>query len=84
MSYQIVTSKIFEKDFEKLDSIMQSRVLVALEQMQKNPFTDIKKLHNVKTGIFRRRIGDYRLRFDLVKKEIHLHQIKNRREVYKN
>lgn len=84
MSYRIVTSKTFEKDFEKLDSIMQSRVLVALEQMQKNPFTDIKKLHNVKTGIFRRRIGDHRLRFDLVKKGIHLHQIRHRREVYKN
>lgn len=84
MSYQIRTSKIFEKDFAKLDSTIQAKVLGALEKMTKDPFFGIKKLHNVRIGIFRKRIGDYRLRLDIVKKEVHLHRIRHRREVYKN
>lgn len=84
MSYYIRTSKTFEKDLSSLDSSIQSRVLIALEQMQKNPFADVKKLHNVKIGVFRKRIGEYRLRFDVVKKEIYLHRIRHRREAYKN
>jgi mRNA interferase RelE/StbE len=84
MKYKIKISKQFEKDFAKLDSLTQSKILVVLERMQTKPFQKIKKLKSIKIGIFRRRIGDYRLRFDVMKNTIYLYRIRHRKEVYKN
>lgn len=83
MKYKIKVSKQFEKDFSKLDSITQSKILVVLESLQEKPLLKSKKLKNVKIGVFRRRIGDYRLRFDLVKREVWLYRIRHRKEVYR-
>lgn len=83
MSYIVKTSSLFQKDFAKLDAIIQSRVLVVLEKMKSEPFLQVKKLRYVSVGIFRRRIGDYRLRFDVVSKEIYLYCIRHRKDVYK-
>lgn len=41
MIYTIKTSKSFEKDFAKLDSLTQSKILVALEKMRLNPLNKI-------------------------------------------
>lgn len=86
MTYTLKTSRSFQKDFEVLDSLMQSRLLVVLERMKVNPFEDVKKLKNVEVGIYRKRIGDYRLRFDVFKKqrEIYLYRIRHRKEVYRD
>jgi mRNA interferase RelE/StbE len=85
MKYELRFSKTFQKDFVKLDSTTQSRVLVALEGLKKEPLKQSKKLKNVDAGIYRKRIGDYRLRFDLERKEklLLLHRIRHRKEVYK-
>lgn len=85
MSYRLKFAKQFLKDFAKLDSIMQSRVLVVLESMKEKPFSDCKKLHKAKAGIFRRRIGDYRLRFDVLKRDkmVYLYRFRHRKDIYK-
>ncbi len=85
MKYRIKISKQFEKDFAKLDSLTQSKILVILESMQIKPLFNAKKLKTIKLGIFRRRIGDYRLRFDILKKEkvVALYRIRHRKDVYK-
>lgn len=81
MFYEIKTSRNFEKDFASLDSYMQNRVLVVLEKMKQFPFFQAKKLKNVRVGTFRIRVGDYRLRYDVIKKDIFLYRIRHRREV---
>ena len=83
MAYILKTSQSFQKDFGKLDSVMQTRVLTALEKMKTDPLIDSKKLINVPIGVFRRRIGDYRLRFDISGHEIYLYRIRHRKEVYR-
>lgn len=83
MAYIIKTSKAFEKDFLRLDSVTQSRVLTIIEKLKKNPFENCKKLKQTDIGIFRQRIGDYRLRYDVVKQEIYLYRIRHRKEVYR-
>ncbi|MBI5755017.1 type II toxin-antitoxin system RelE/ParE family toxin [Candidatus Peregrinibacteria bacterium] len=83
MTYELKTSKNFEKDFACLDSVTQSRVLVALEKMRLNPLLNAKKLHNMDIGIFRQRIGDYRLRYDILGKDVFLYRIRHRKEVYR-
>ncbi len=83
MLYILKTSKLFEKDFADLDSITQSKVLVILEKMRNNPFFNTKKLKNTDVGIFRTRIGDFRIRFDVIKNNIYLYCVRHRKEVYK-
>lgn len=83
MPYNIKTGRSFEKDFSKLDSITQNKVLIALERMKKDPFLQTKKLKKVSVGIYRIRIGDYRIRYDLIDKDIYLYRVRHRKEVYK-
>lgn len=82
--YQIKFSKAFLKDFHKLDSIVQTRVLGEIESMKFDPFSNVKKLKNVDFGIFRKRIGDYRIRFDVGEKIIVMYRVRHRKYVYKD
>jgi mRNA-degrading endonuclease RelE of RelBE toxin-antitoxin system len=83
--YKIKATKKFFKDFNKIDLLTQNKVLVVLEAMREKPLFNSKKLKNVSSGIFRQRIGNFRLRFDLSKKErkIFLYCIQNRKDVYR-
>ncbi|MBU1019162.1 MAG: type II toxin-antitoxin system RelE/ParE family toxin [Patescibacteria group bacterium] len=83
MKYKIKVPPQFEKDFAKLDSVTQSKVLVVLESMKEKPLFNSKKLKSVKVGCFRRRIGDFRLRFDCEKKIVCLYRVRHRKEVYR-
>lgn len=83
MEYTLKITSSFERDFKKLDSLTQNRVLVALEKLRINPFIHSKKLQNIEVGIYRQRIGDYRLRFDVINKDIYLYRIRHRKDVYR-
>lgn len=83
MNFHIKTTKAFERDFAKLDALTQTRVLTAIEKMQRMPFLDAKKLKNVNDGIWRIRIGDYRIRFDITGRDIILYRVRHRREIYR-
>lgn len=83
MTFIIKTSRSFEKDFEKLDAATQSRVLTAIEKLRVGPLQKAKKLVTIDVGAFRIRIGDYRLRFDVIGKEVLLYRIRHRKEVYR-
>jgi mRNA-degrading endonuclease RelE of RelBE toxin-antitoxin system len=54
-----------EQDLRKLPKSIQKRVARMLTQMESDPFQgDVKALHGEDwKGVFRRRIGDYRLLF---------------------
>ncbi len=83
MIYSVKVSKSFEKDFARLDSLTQSRMLVSLEKMKANPFFDAKKLKNIAIGIWRSRMGDYRIRFDVIGHDIYLYRVRHRKDIYK-
>lgn len=83
MAYTLKASRHFEKDFALLDSLMQSRVLVCLERIRLNPFLNAKKLKSVACGIFRQRIGDFRVRYDVLGKDVYLYRIRHRKDVYR-
>jgi mRNA interferase RelE/StbE len=82
--YKLVASRTFLKDLEKLPFAMKSRVSQALRELKSGPFSsrDLKKLAGVKIGRWRLRIGDYRLRYDIVDQEIRLLIIRHRKDVY--
>ncbi len=84
--YRLIPSKVFLKDLEKLPAEMKPRVEKALLELKKDPHStpNIKKLRNVDIGKWRLRIGDWRLRYDIVDETIHFHVIRQRKDVYKD
>ena len=83
--YKLVPSKTFLKDLRKIAPESKSRVNKALLELKQDLFSarDIKKLANVEIGCWRLRIGDYRLRYDIVGQEIRLHIIRHRKDAYR-
>jgi len=65
MSWACELTEDAEKDLRRLPKTVQKRVARVLTQMESDPFQgDVKALHGMEwKGVFRRRIGDYRLLF---------------------
>ena len=85
-SHDLVPSKVFLKDLKKLPPDVKPKVMQALLALKKDPYsgTNIRKLTSVGIGVFRLRIGDWRLRYDVVGQEVRLHIIRRRKEVYRS
>ena len=76
MSYRILPTKEFEKDFRKLDSSMRNRIKKKMQEVVENP-ERYKYLHYDLKGSCRIWIGKLRLIFsyDKNKKELYLEKI---------
>lgn len=73
-----------ERDLNKLDNNIRRRLVKALEKLtEKLENLDIKKLKGME--IFRLRVGDYRINFEINKemKIIVVLQVRHRRESYR-
>lgn len=84
-TYKLIPSKTFLKDLKKIPPESKSKVDKALLELIQDPLSarDLKKLTNVEFGRWRLRIGDYRLRYDIVGQEIRLRIIRHRKDVYR-
>jgi len=82
--YQLRPSSGFIRDFKKLPAGIQHQILKALKEIERDPYTgrNIKKLSSLKIGIWRRRVGDYRIRYDIEGNIIVLYAVEHRRQVY--
>ena len=76
MSYKILPTKEFSKDFEKIDSNFQQRIKIKIEKVSENP-ERYKYLHYDLKGSCRVRIGKLRIIFsyNVSKKELYLEKI---------
>lgn len=63
MTYQIDYTPVFAKHLRKLDRPIQRRVLAALTALGSldDPTAPLKPLRHSKTGLWRLRVGDYRV-----------------------
>ena len=67
MHWTLLVAKPAKKDLEKLPDREQVRIEHALDSLQRDPFTgDIKHL---RPSGWRRRVGNYRVFFDLLMEE---------------
>lgn len=64
---------------------MKPKVEKALLELKANPQSgrNTKKLASVDVGVWRMRIGEWRLCYDVVGEEIRLHIIRHRKDVYR-
>lgn len=76
MSYKILPTKQFEKDFKKIDSSIQKRISDKMNEVSLDP-TRYKRLRHSLNKFCRIRIDKYRIIFDYdaMKKELYLRKI---------
>lgn len=65
MTWTLIVARSAEKQLARLPNREQERILAALRLMRDDPLGgDVKRLRNLDAG-FRRRVGAYRILFDL-------------------
>lgn len=87
--FHIFVTPTFERALKKIkdENIMNDYVEV-LKILEKDPLNktkrfNIKKLKNIKPGVWRIRIGDYRIRYDVEEDKVILHLISHRKDIYR-
>jgi mRNA interferase RelE/StbE len=79
---KVILEKRAAKYLESLDMVMKHRIKEALRELANDPPSgDIVKLHG-EDG-YRRRVGNYRVVFDITKTEVIVYKIAPRGQAYK-
>lgn len=92
-NYRILFTSYFERDiklyFKKNNKVVKF-LAKAKEILESDPYNltkkhNIKKLHGIKSGEgeFRLRVNNFRLRYDIFKKDVVLYSFRDRKDVYK-
>ena len=68
MTYSLLYSKKAEKQLLKMETIHRQRILSVLERIRIRPHSFVVKLSS--TGLFRLRVGDYRIIMKIFDTEI--------------
>ena len=77
----------FERDLAKLPTQVEAKILEALKTLESNPFgpsPKIKKLKGQGIGQWRLEIWPYRVRYDVVVKEVILYRVRHRKDIYRD
>jgi mRNA interferase RelE/StbE len=82
MKYNIQFKPRAVKDIEHLSSRLQTQLLKNIEEMSNDLTGDVKRLTNF-TPEYRLRVGDYRVLFEINKKDIVIYRVRNRKEAYR-
>ena len=83
MVYKLIYTKTAFKDVQKLDVVAKKRIKKKIEEYARSPFKPAIKLTDSALGSYRWRVGNYRIVFDVDKKNIIILRIGHRREIYK-
>lgn len=78
-------SKSFHKSFQSFDHKTQDVIVQKIEWLQslEDPLYHAKKLKGCK-GLYRFRVGDYRIVFSLSQQQVILIDVDHRRKIYQN
>ena len=92
-NYKVFFTSYFEKytkPYLKKNKMAVKLLARANEILESDPYNltkkhNIKKLHGIKSGEgeFRLRVNNFRLRYDIFKKDVILYSFRNRKDVYK-
>jgi mRNA interferase RelE/StbE len=84
--FEVVFTKVAQKDIEKLESKTRLRVLQATKGLGTSPFPRgdaIKRLKGTKIPLYRLRIGDFRIVYHIDGKKIAIFLIADRKDLEK-
>lgn len=82
--YQIILSRNAEKDLDEVDNRFKPHIFAALFDLRKNPYSG-KKLKGKLKDCYSLRAGDYRIIYEIYKKELNILIIRigHRQGIYK-
>ena len=83
MKYSLVYARRAQKDLRKLDKAAINRIGKTLLQYQVAPLKHAEKLTDEKLGMYRFRIGDYRVVFDIEGDDIVVLRVGHRKDIYR-
>lgn len=89
MDYKVLYTNSARRDLSELPKQLAGRIIKKIDyfRQQKNPILFAKRLTNFAYGMYRFRVGDYRIIFDLAKKGqitiLLILNVKHRKEVYR-
>lgn len=83
MALNLVYTKSSVRDLKKLDSVVKKKLKKKIEIYSKSPKKYARSLIHSRIGTYRWRVGNYRIVFDIIGKDIVILRIRHRREVYK-
>lgn len=72
------------KDLEEIDPVIGKRVVEKIVWLQQN-FDDLipERLHHGLRGLYKLRVGDYRVIYSVLQEVITIKAVRHRRDVYK-
>lgn len=84
-SYKVILKPSFEKDLRALPKSTITRVINALDLLAVNPFPRQSLKLEGGERLYRLRVGDYRLVYEVnpKTKQVLVHYVRHRREVYR-
>ncbi len=82
MPYEIRFHPEVRKLLARLDAATHRRILEAIDTLKENPYRG-KKVQGVDVGLWRLRVGDYRIRYDIAEDLVFILRIGHRREIYR-
>lgn len=77
----------FQRDFEALPRSIQEKVLIEIQRLENNPLgppPKIKKLKGRGAGQWRLDVWPYRVRYDVVGRDVALYRIRHRKDIYRD
>ena len=83
MNYKLVYTRRASKDIQKLEKNVKKRIGKALERYSEKPLKYASALSNSELGMYRFRIGDYRVIFDIDKENIVVLRVGHRKDIYR-
>lgn len=85
MAFQIKLAKCVEKSLDKLDRVPREKIIDFIyHKIQPNPFLLREPLHGTKKGLWKYRVGDYRIICEIKNSEfvVLVIDLGHRREIY--
>lgn len=83
MTYRLVLTSRALKDLKGINEENRKLIISKLKEFSINPFLYSKKLSNPKIGTYRFRMGNFRIIFDIDRKNIVVLRIGDRKDIYK-
>ncbi len=76
----------FQRDLGALPTLVQEKVLEAIKRLETNPVgppPKIKKLKGKGVGVWRLEVWPYRVRYDVIGRDVVLYRVRHRKEIYR-
>jgi mRNA interferase RelE/StbE len=83
VKYRLVYTHRALRDIRRLEEKIKQRIGKALKRYGKEPLKCASKLTDPKLGMYRFRIGDYRVIFDIEDEDIVVLRVGHRRDIYR-